>query len=423
MDLTPNEADMTTGSITTTGHTAFSMGDTSFALAASNSVANPPDVTAVWTDSFDDFTNICDIDLPGLGPLGINWISPGYRYDLDWDIMPNSHVVASQVHNVAEHVPCTSDGMPQSNNIGTRIEASSSTTAQSPHSVGSAMTPRSSGREYYVAGDGARAPFGGRCRGRGSDNHGQSQSLITTGTPREISQSSGSTDLCSVEAYDHLIENCNQEAHFNQLSLDRAQLPSHPQIELYVQHYFDKFSPILPFLRRASFKEVESRHWQLLLAVATMGSLYEHSCQELHRVLLALLGAALRQHQSRQMHSVLHTSDDDFYSPGQQLIMNAPANLQILQATILHFVCLLKSGKRSLIDKALSLRPHLVEMCNSLRLLDPAVDDECNNLSVNPGSRLQDWLCRESSIRTGMVVWVLKILVKKIENSLTRAVP
>lgn len=50
-------------------------------------------------EPFGDFPNLCDVDLPRLGPLGINWISPGYQYDMDWDMMPNNVAASSQAHS------------------------------------------------------------------------------------------------------------------------------------------------------------------------------------------------------------------------------------------------------------------------------------------------------------------------------------
>jgi hypothetical protein len=375
-------------------------------------LSNPTGNTTISSEPFGDFADLCDIDLPDLGPMGINWISPGYQYDLDWDMMPNNGATISQAHNVEEQairVPVTGLHLPDD---GTEQQAHQATpspiTAQSCSSGQTTLTPHSAGGEYYVDGDGSRAPFGGRYHSRGSFSHSQ---VLAVGTgigtvSAEASRSSDSPHLCSLEAYGNFVQASTRELQLEGLDTDITKFPSHAQIELYVQQYFKKFSPIFPFLRLAALREEASQEWLLLLAVAAIGSRYVPASQDSYNILLQTLDVALDRRKRSHLLEPNDMNDNDLYVPGRNAGINTSTDLQTLRAGILHLVCLLQSGKQSMLGRALTLRHYLVNICNSLQLLDRSAEDDGGDSPSSMYTDPRSWLKKECEIRAGMVLWV-----------------
>lgn len=378
--------------------------------ASSTHQSTSTDMSSFWNNSFDDFSNMCDIAIPGLGPLSINWISPGYQYDATWDLIPGTNVETTHANDFDGQGPQRDFGLADFDHHPQRPQAQAitpaSVTTQSCGSTHNATTPESTRREYYVDGDGPRAPFGGRYHSRGSVPNIRS-SLGTVAEPPPFgAQSSSLAGLCSLEAYENLVQRCMQEAQSMKSAPNMGQFPSHEQIELCTKHYFDNFSTIFPFLRQASFREVDSREWLLLLAVTAMGSRYMRPPQDLDKQLSNILRTVLERYKDCHNYSNLSASDEDLYVPGLQTASQAAVSMPVLQAGILHLVCLLQSGDKKSFDEALNWRYYLVRMCDTLRLLHSNTGYDGSPLEVSNEIGLKEWLCRESRIRTGMTIWV-----------------
>lgn len=356
----------------------------------------------MWNATLGDVVTLCDVDLPNLGPLGINWISPGYQYDPDWNLIPNDGIGTTQYYRLEQqtHLHLSADETCQrSHGFTPSLDTSiSGDSAQTPQTSGSI------GGEYYVDGDGPRAPFGGRSHARGSVIHGQTPSKIRSPTGPALS--SQSYELCSLEAYNKLVDECTPESNTVRLDAGRMPFPSHSQVELYVQRYFDNFNPIYPFLRRATVREISSTEWLLLLAVAVIGSRYvsasQQSCDILARTLDAAIDSRLRV-QSIDSPEAIHNSDA--YVPGRLAQTNTSTSLHTLQSGILHMVYLLQLGKQSSINKALRMRHYLADMCHSMKLLESG-SCRSGDPACSTSSDLNDWLASEEKIRTGMMLWV-----------------
>ena len=376
--------------------------------APSNTLSNSAGAFTTWNDPFGDFTNLCDVDLPGLGSLGINWISPGYQYDLDWDSLPNPSATATQTvqSSPSADLPAVGIGL-RTNSHGQDLQrilqtSPSSNTVQTCNSAQSKATPGSAGGEYYVDGDGSRAPFGGRYHDRGSVAHSQALQARFHDSARSsvASRPPVSTELCSIEAYNSLIQCLMHQSHLIDLGIDITKFPSCSQIEIWVQQYFEKFHPIFPFLRRASFREKDSHGPLLLLAVAAAGSKYAHRSQEPRDALCPILDTVLRQHRREALPMFSEGRTSDIYVPGQLPEPENPTDFRDLQADVINTILLLQSGRTALLETALHGYHHLVRTCNSLGLLEWTLvrsgDDE----------QLQDWLKSESRTRTGWMIWV-----------------
>ena len=190
------------------------------------------------------------------------------------------------------------------------------------------------------------------------------------------------------------------QSHLIDLGIDITKFPSCSQIEIWVQQYFEKFHPIFPFLRRASFREKDSHGPLLLLAVAAAGSKYAHRSQEPRDALCPILDTVLRQHRREALPMFSEGRTSDIYVPGQLPEPENPTDFRDLQADVINTILLLQSGRTALLETALHGYHHLVRTCNSLGLLEWTLvrsgDDE----------QLQDWLKSESRTRTGWMIWV-----------------
>jgi hypothetical protein len=150
--------------------------DSSTATRLHNTASLDPRVgNTTWDASLGDVVTICDVYHPSLGPLGINWISPGYQYGLDWNMIPDDDIRSSQFHQLERQVSrATFSTIHRTNNELCQQSQGLTRTLMTSLSCNSAQTTRdssSTGGEYYVDGDGPRDPCGGRCQTRGSVIH------------------------------------------------------------------------------------------------------------------------------------------------------------------------------------------------------------------------------------------------------------
>ncbi|KAF3036265.1 hypothetical protein E8E11_005095 [Didymella keratinophila] len=100
-----------------------------------------------------------DVDLPDLGPLGINWISPGYQYDIDWNMLPNNGTGESPLDARGQQTPDANVTTIRDTDNSFRPQVHQPTSlvivTSSRDKAQSTQTPRSAGTEYYVGGDGS----------------------------------------------------------------------------------------------------------------------------------------------------------------------------------------------------------------------------------------------------------------------------
>jgi hypothetical protein len=406
--------------------------------------------------------NLYDCGQPSLGVSFANWLSPQDHQAFDWDAQLAGFAI-NQTNVSAENAglailsqteaPPLNNGQQDMGNDSSNspVEQGANTTDnrhrtkvatqgrqqhhQHTHPImarGDAIEPKlgsesmlchsaanlatstnSTEGRYYVDGTGARAPFGGGSRSRCSIGsietwHGSYAALGTLSHPAPLP----ATDfLCSAAAYDNLVQGITTKCHTECINFDLGLFPSLPQIQLYIRHYFENFHPVFPFLRKASFAEDSSREWLLLLAVSVVGSRYMRRPQgeQPSELLFHLLSSTLLRCRYGYSFDYDEGNDDTQFVPGQVAIEQIFPSLQMLQSGILNVICLLHSGKRTLVARALVERHYLVEACQSLELIcNSSVDDGLRDLSVSNGQEFhRRWLKRESEIRTGMMIWLL----------------
>ncbi|EUC42776.1 hypothetical protein COCMIDRAFT_102584 [Bipolaris oryzae ATCC 44560] len=369
--------------------------------------SEPGEEDSIWGASLGDVVTLYDVDLPDLGPLGINWISPGYQYDIDWNMLPNNGTGKFPLDPRGQQTPDAIIPMVHDTDRSFRQQTHQPTSlvieTSSCDSVQSTQTPLTASAEYYVNGDGSRAPFRGRYHDRGSLTIDQALPTgLKVGNAPEAASPSCLSTLCSEEAYSILLDTLRHHGlDSNEPGVESTAFPTHAQIELYVQQYFARFNPVFPFLRKTNFEEESPQRWLLLLAVAAIGSRFVPGSRDSYNILSGRLDAAL----DRCRRGRYSAFGNDLYVPGENLVAASLADVQILQAGILHLVCLLQSGTQGSMDKALRVRHDLVNSCRSLRLLELSPESSSVLSScTSPGS--PGWLKSEASIRTGISLWL-----------------
>ncbi|QYS92681.1 hypothetical protein H0G86_000088 [Trichoderma simmonsii] len=279
-----------------------------------------------------------------------------------------------------------------------RNDTSISTASHStytPSKLGSEGNKSMTG-SYYVDGDGSRAPFRGQTAGRWRER----QMMATTDASTPGSSITHCTDggtgglregpLVSLDGYNNLIRELGRE----NLVVSTNFFPSLHCIEACVHSYFANFHPIFPFIRRKTFMEESKKHWQLLLAVAVVGSKYNTSNAEpqLSLEFIAILDGI----------------------SGSQLCHDGPAETGIpsmssLQAGSLFLICTLHRSKSEMKRHALLERHYLVEACNELNLLSGESEDSHVHHDLN--KLVEDWSMKQSRIRTGLMIWLLDAMM------------
>lgn len=385
------------------------------AMRRDNAAPNEPrEENSIWGASLGDVVTLYDLDLPDLGPLGINWISPGYQYDIDWNMLPNNGTGKSPLDPRGQQTPDaiipTVHDMDHSFRQQTHQSTSLAIETSSCDSAQSTQTPLTASAEYYVNGDGSRAPFRGRYHDRGSLAINQALPTgLKIGNAPEAAYSSCSSTLCSEEAYGTLLDTLRHHGLDSiESGIESTAFPTHAQIELYVQQYFARFNPVFPFLRKTTFEEESPQRWLLLLAVAAIGSRFVPGSRDSYNILSERLDAALDRCKHGRYSVLDNVIDNDLYVPGENLMSTSPADVQTLQAGILHLVCLMQSGTQGSMNKALRVRHDLVNSCRSLKLLELSSENSSVlSTCTSPGS--PSWLRSEARIRTGISLWVCSI--------------
>ncbi|OAG05946.1 uncharacterized protein CC84DRAFT_1119501, partial [Paraphaeosphaeria sporulosa] len=354
-----------------------------------------------WTFDTDQMQFPSNARQFGLGVSGINWLSPHFADGIDLDTLFAGMASSVSVQGLPDETIHRPGIMENRSSAGALLQGLS----ESDKGTGSS--------EYYVAGDGGRAPFKGRSHRRGS---------VLSSVPSHESGNEGSvpspllhndvvSSLCPFSAYENLCQAIAAETCKQGDDRSDLRIPTHEQMQIHVGRYFQSFHPIFPFLRRASFANDSSEEWLLLLAVSMIGSKLTNrpNHHEEEDSIFQLLGKALQ----RQWYGSLpecHSGDrQELFVPGEPTrCFRNPPNLRVLQAGVLNVICMLHSGEKDLIERALDDRYRLVEACNSLCLLS----EDNENIALNVGMHcseeaIKKWIVRETRIRTGMIIWLL----------------
>lgn len=360
--------------------------------------------------------NLYDLGQPGLGISVVNWMSPQNPQVVDWDTQLADFTVSNDGVGMGQGgFPffLTSTNTMEANAWSTDAIGASSSLQVSAHngqpnqegaefaSTHSVATASTDGK-YYVDGAGARAPFGGRSNTRRSAVN--IDPMHEKDGTADISRSAmaSPTELVPDSAYENFRESIRTEA-LHLVDVDSDSFPSHAHLELFVRYYFDKFHPVFPFLRKASFPN-DSQDWVLLLAVAVVGSRY------LRRIHGSQPGEILQQILQKALGRLLYganLSDDDTpYLPGDSSTTPASPSIYTLKAGILNTICMLHSGKKSQVERAFLDRHYLMEACHSSRLLSAVSPTMSFTDQSDKEEAISAFLKRESEVRTGMMIWV-----------------
>jgi hypothetical protein len=370
-----------------------------------------------WTTNFNDETSLSVFDQPNFNALGVNWISPQYQDDVDWNSILAGFATNAQTFEQSRTGVILAAESRLENNVYQRQQQRQPEQyhalegIRSPSVTVSGTSSKSAENAYYVDGDGARAPFGGRICERGSVL-GKGQLLQASANDLMSPTSPLTTlghSLCPQVAYDNLIHHVSFEHQHCGFGPDCASFPSIAQVQLYTRYYFDYFHPIFPFLRKIAFPRIASTKWLLLLAVAAVGSRYVHREQDAESsgILITILDEALQRCKYGIEISDTERSDG-LYVPNEGARSTTQSDLTTLQAGILSILLLQHSGRKNLVERANLERHYLVEICNSMGLIsDKHVTELISGAAELTGQEtVRGWLEQESRIRTGMMIWV-----------------
>ena len=178
------------------------------------------------------------------------------------------------------------------------------------------------------------------------------------------------------------------------------QLPTLQAFRLCVHLYFERLHPNFPFINKMSFLSGEP-HWILLLAVAGAGAAYLRSSQGSQWK--DTLMQALEEILSRRLYRFRHTADTMQPASGMHEMGSLVDELlPIIQAKVLHMLCMLHSSTSYIHRHAVFERAELVQWCSYLNLV-PVSGVSAPSTS---GRDVQRWIKAQSLLRTGMMIWV-----------------
>lgn len=353
-------------------------------------------------------------DQPDLSALGVNWLSPQYQDDIDWDAILGSFTSSAQLHQdsrVSEpRVDMTTGRTTEyEGNTNHQLHDTLQHVPVCPRTV-SATTPTSIENIYYVDGTGARAPFGGKSHGRNSLTGDQVLGVFEhRGTNFSSPAVSQVTTYFPQTSYDELFRYISRECQRQNLDISTEDFPSMTRLHLYVRHYFEDFHPIFPFIRKTAIDQATPHAWLLFLAVAAVGSRYSQQQEKSSAdLLVTVLDAALRLRRYGFCAEDCNDYSKAAFVPGQGEHIDRCPDLPTLQAGILNVIILQKSGRKALLERALLDRHYLVQACHSLRLLfdRPPTGGLACAVNATGLEHVQQWLERETEIRAGMMIWV-----------------
>ncbi|RAL08040.1 FTFMHR domain-containing protein [Aspergillus homomorphus CBS 101889] len=268
----------------------------------------------------------------------------------------------------------------------------------------SSQSSRTTSGKYYVHGIAWRAPFQTRFR-KGQAMSPVDRGSVTTSAPSSVSIGSvanldGTTSSLSKwlaeDVYARIVRGVEEETQASSC------LPSLPAIRLCVHLYFERLHPNFPFLSQTAFVS-EKPHWILSLAVAGVGAVYLRSSQgsqwkdTLMQAVECIL--ARRLHQVQRQVNTTPSATNAFETANQ-----VEDVLPLVQAKVLHLLCMLHSSMSYISQRAVFERADLVQWCSFLNLIPDSVG--VSGLSTRRKD-IHQWITEQSSLRTGMMIWLL----------------
>lgn len=360
----------------------------------------------------------------------INWLSPDDRSFQEWashlggfpggGVFPTSFAMPDvpglpQCLGTAPTLECAPASRSSTDNAQavTLAEITScpeGAVRESPETLMDGASSRSSqatSNRYYVHGIAWRAPFQSRFR-QGQAVSSVDRGSVTTSAPSTASigsvtnvdgAASPLSKWLAEDIYDRIVLGVEGETQTS------SYLPSLQAFRLCVQLYFERLHPNFPFLNKAAFIS-EKPHWILSLAVAGVGAAYLRSSQGsqwkdiMMQALEGILFCQLRQFQHKAAGTLPATHMLETASQAEEL-------LPLIQAKVLHLLCMLHSSPSYISQRAVFERAALVQWCSYLNLVPDSMD--VFTLSTG-GKDVQQWINAQSSLRTGMTIWVSGIV-------------
>ncbi|KAJ5758217.1 uncharacterized protein N7511_006911 [Penicillium nucicola] len=258
-------------------------------------------------------------------------------------------------------------------------------------------TSGSMGNKYYVHGVASRAPFQRRFRNSQTAAEGSVDSA-KSGT-KASGFTSPVTNWLTADTYTRVTLGVQEHTQ------SQSTLPSLDSFRLCVHLYFERSYPNFPFLNKAHFV-TEEPHWILLLAVAGVGATYLLSSQgsqwkhSMMQTLETVLSERLNSVHYFQRESYSTQSANQTY--GAAGVVNEL--LPLIQAKILHMLCMLHSSISYITHRAVFERAELVQWCSYLNLVRTSSDV---SISITSDTDIQLWIQMQTRLRAGMMIWLL----------------
>ncbi|KAK2804987.1 hypothetical protein FQN51_001081 [Onygenales sp. PD_10] len=292
--------------------------------------------------------------------------------------------------------------------VGSQPTASEPVPSESGGSGAGSLESRPPEGTYYVEGSVGRAPFLGRLSGR--QNRGPPWRTDPAASAEDQTPASQEAFI-SESTYDNLLRSILAECDARGIGLDIANMASRSEMQKLVQFYFDGFHGTYPFLRKTHYQFAGSESWLLLLAVAAIGSRYAPTARY-HRMGYFLASVVDRVLGSRGDEPLPDGDELPWWTPVTDAQEASELDLLMLQAKVLNCLFLLHCGKRESTRRALVQRYSLIETCNRLKLLSIADSSPVGPTEgTGPEDVVQQWLNRESRIRTGWMIWLLDSII------------
>ncbi|KAM0229123.1 hypothetical protein ACHAP5_011762 [Fusarium lateritium] len=374
-------------------------------------------------DDLGNFTMDKDISEPATGALNINWLS-NTQCNAAWEnqlsIVPDGLGSMAFTFSTEFAEPNLDSSWPPNQPIAMAISCAerpalssvyepNSVAATSPGdkrtgSIHGSSTSRSTEGALYVEGMAARAPFRGLLRHSGAFTVEAASPLTheTSNSPEEIEAQGSCSTYISDTLYSEMETTLRREAEIHGFGSGNTLIPSLGHIRCFVRLYYENFHPTFPFLRNSPSAWRDMSNWILLLAVSIIGAKYlgDPWSSSMSELLERVLSHRLDSNNKNDEY------DNDSWVPGSLQSRNR-LDLITLQAAILNSIYRLHSGKKEVVEHALTQRLILIEECRKMGLLSHVP------VSANPGSThnsnatITAWLQAQSELRTGMMIWVL----------------
>ncbi|KAL2848908.1 cytochrome P450 [Aspergillus pseudoustus] len=219
-------------------------------------------------------------------------------------------------------------------------------------------------------------------------------------TGHDTSTSSQDSELWMAENYGHVPPlssdaylmmtsvytrlNCNSDCF---VAFTNRPLPSLPNLQVYIQVYFEEFHPVFPLLHKPTFSPTKDK-WVLGLGVAAIGSLFSHTLrsEETFYILLEFL------------RRVIYTQ--------LERTRSGPPDICIAQAAVLNQVGMMFSGDMRFAEIAQTTMAQVVTMCRKMACYHdgPGMPVDRDSSTIQSW---EEWIEKESVRRFFYFSWML----------------